>query len=122
MWFNTLIVGKGMTKLQLNPRPHTGSDLSVQVHAPSENFLLVSYATGLSPDGLFVRASRTLPLGTRVRLALNANHSGDESVVTYGKVIRVHDGPGTRGMEMAFESANGSKSPELNRLLNRFRG
>ena len=113
-------MSKGLPKLQLNPRSHAGSALSVQVHAPSENFLLMSYATGLSHDGIFVRASRPLPLGTEVRLDLHSR--GDsERIVTFGKVIRVHDEPGMRGMEMAFEAANGSRSAALDRLLDRIK-
>ncbi len=107
----------GRSKTQPDRRSHPGSALSVQVHAPSENFLLLSYATGLSQDGLFVRASRPLPEGTEVRLALHS-HGDSEQVVTHGKVILVHDEPGQRGMEMAFK-ANGSRCAALDRLLDR---
>lgn len=110
----------GLPKVQLNPRSHTGSALSVQVHAPSENFLLLSYATGLSHDGIFVRASRPLPLGTEVRMDLHS-HGDTERIVTFGTVIRVHDEPGRRGMEMAFEAANGSRSAALDSLLDRIK-
>ena len=110
---------KGLSKTRLLNGPSNGAALSVQVHAPSENFLLLSYATRLSRDGIFVRASRPLPLGTEVRLDLHS-HGDSERVSTFGKVIRVQDGPGMKGMEMAFEAANGSRSEALTRLLDRF--
>ncbi len=97
----------------------SAAGLSVQVHAPSENFLLLSSATGVSRDGVFVRASRPLPLGTEVRLDLSS-HGEADGVSTFGTVIRVQDGPGVRGMEMAFEQANGARSEALARLLDRF--
>ena len=82
--------------------------------------MLLSYATGLSTNGIFVRASRPLPLGTEVRLDLHS-HGESERVVTRGKVIRVNNEPGRRGMEMSFEASNGSRCGELDRLLARFR-
>ena len=106
-------------RAQNQPAAATGAGLSVQVHAPSENFLLLSSATGVSRDGVFVRASRPLPLGTEVRLDLSS-HGDAERVSTFGKVIRVQDGPGVRGMEMAFMQANGARSEALARLLDRF--
>ena len=105
--------------LALSSRPHLGSALSVQVHAPAENFLLLSYATGLSSRGLFVRASRPLPTGTEVRLDLNS-HGEQERVVAYGKVIRIHDEPGNRGMEMAFDSSRTDEEPQLQQLVSRY--
>jgi Tfp pilus assembly protein PilZ len=94
--------------------------LPIQVHAPAEDFLLLSYATSLSERSLFVLTSRPLPVGTEVLLNLQPHNSGDRLVVK-GKVQRFHSGPGPKGMEMELqplEEEEGSR--RLVRLIDRF--
>ena len=102
------------------PYRSLSSLLPIQVHAPAEDFLLLSYATNLTEESLFVLASRSLPIGTDVLLNLQPHHTAERLLVK-GKVQRFHSGPGPKGMEMTLqppEEEEGTK--RLVRLINRF--
>ena len=84
-------------------RPRVCCSLAVQVHAPSEDVLLFTYATNMSQDGIYVRANRPLPVGTEVNLDLHP-HATSERVRVAGRVVRVTE-VGTkepRGMGVCF--------------------
>lgn len=76
--------------------------ISVQVHAPSEDVLLFTYATNISADGIFVRANRPLPVGVKVHLDLQP-HQPTERMQVDGVVVHIGDGTGQpRGMGVTF--------------------
>jgi uncharacterized protein (TIGR02266 family) len=92
--------------------------LSVQLHAPSEDVLLLTYATDLSPAGVFVRANRPLPVGTCVRLELQPDRA--EHVAIEGTVVRVaNERGGPRGMGLCFVPADEEASAQLKRMFER---
>jgi Tfp pilus assembly protein PilZ len=110
----------GETRNLEQPYGSLGSLLPVQVHAPTEDFLLLSYATNLSPESLFVLTSRPLPVGTEVLLNLQP-HQSSERLMVKGRVHHFHSGPGPKGMEMSLqpiEEEEGSR--KLGRLIARF--
>ena len=94
--------------------------LSVQLHAPSEDVLLFTYATNISPDGVYVRANRPLPVGAEVRLDLQPP-APSEAVRIAGVVVRVADGEREpRGIGVAFMREQPPEQEDaLDRLLNR---
>ncbi|MCA9668887.1 MAG: PilZ domain-containing protein [Myxococcales bacterium] len=85
----------------------------MQVHAPTEDVLLLTYALNLSTAGAFVRANRPLPVGTKVRVELCRQR---ERISLEGVVVRVEGEP--RGMGMRFDLDASSESA-LERLVDR---
>ena len=99
-------------------QPRVPCVLSVQLHAPSEDVLLLTYATDFSPAGVFVRANRPLPVGTRVRLELQPDRA--ERVAIEGTVVRVAtEVGGPRGMGLCFVPADEAASTQLRRMFER---
>jgi uncharacterized protein (TIGR02266 family) len=93
--------------------------LSVQIHAPSEDVLLFTYATNISKDGIFVRANRPLPVGVKVHLDLQPQQPG-ERVHLDGVVVHVGDGSGQpRGMGVSFTDLGDGDSEALRQLMGR---
>lgn len=90
--------------------------LSVQLHAPSEDVLLLTYATDLSDCGVFVRANRPLPLGTRVKLQLQQTRG--ERIVVAAEVVRVPP-EGPRGMGLSFVDTDEGIREGIGRLIGR---
>lgn len=96
-----------------------GCTLSVQVHAPSEDVLLFTYATDISSEGVYVRANRPLRLGARVRLDLQPN-TPSERLTVEGVVVRVvEQGGGPRGMGVEFVEASDEVRAAIDRLIDR---
>lgn len=92
--------------------------LSVQLHAPSEDVLLFTYATNVSGSGAFVRANRLLPIGTPVHVSLQPEGFG-RRVKLDGRVVRVANGDSPRGMGLSFVQPNDDLTQELDLLLRR---
>lgn len=111
----------GPTSTEQRRQPRVSCTLSVQVHAPAEDVLLFTYATNLSSTGLFVRANRPLPVGTRVNLELQPQ-SMSERLSLEGLVVRAADAAaaGPRGMGLSFEARSLDDQRLLRRLLQRF--
>ena len=102
--------------MEQRSRPRVPCTLSVQVHAPTEDVLLFTYATDVSASGVFVRAKRPLPIGTRVHLELHQTRS--ERVAVDGVVVHTPD-HGPRGMGLVFVEVDESARSRLGRLLDR---
>ena len=83
------------------------SPMQVKVSATGQNYTLFSYATRINSHGLFIRASRHLPVGTEVMLSLRVS-SGSAPVRALGQVTRIQGSPGRRGMEMSLISSGDS--------------
>jgi uncharacterized protein (TIGR02266 family) len=99
-------------------QPRLPCVLSVQLHAPTEDVLLLTYATDFSPAGVFVRANRPLPVGTRVRVELQPDRG--QRVAIEGTVVRVaNEVGGPRGMGLCFVPADEAASMELERMFER---
>jgi|GEM_PF-7133353 hypothetical protein len=92
--------------------------LSVQLHAPSEDVLLFTYATNVSETGAFVRANRLLPIGTKVHVSLQPESFGGR-VKLEGLVVRVANGDSPRGMGLSFAPPTNDLKTELDHLLKR---
>lgn len=101
-----------------------GCSLTVQVHAPSQDVLLFTYATNISVGGLYVRANRLLPVGTQVRLDLQPEKFVSDRVSLYGSVVRTNQEfqRGPRGMGIAFastEAEDASFEARMKQLVSR---
>jgi uncharacterized protein (TIGR02266 family) len=100
-------------------QPRVTCTLSVQVHAPSEDVLLFTYATDISHEGVYVRANRPLPVGARVHLDLQP-HAPNERLTIDGTVVRiVENGSGPRGMGVAFVDADEQALEGIRQLVER---
>lgn len=100
-------------------QPRVSCTLSVQVHAPSEDVLLFTYATDISHEGVYVRANRPLPVGARVHLDLQP-HAPNERLTIDGTVVRIVEGnAGPRGMGVAFTNADEQALEGIRRLVER---
>ncbi len=100
-------------------QPRVSCTLSVQVHAPSEDVLLFTYATDISHEGVYVRANRPLPVGARVHLDLQP-HAPNERLTVDGRVVRiVENGAGPRGMGVAFVDTDEHAREGIRRLVER---
>ena len=62
--------------------------LDVRLHAPALQFVLHSRTVDMSTHGVFVRASRALPVGARVRLEFQRGQERN-SLLVDGEVVRM---------------------------------
>jgi len=100
-------------------QPRVSCTLSVQVHAPSEDVLLFTYATNISHEGVYVRANRPLPVGARVHLDLQP-HTPSERLCIDGVVVRiVEQGRGPRGMGVEFVDPTDDAKASIRQLIDR---
>lgn len=98
------------------PLPHVSSTVPVQVIDRESGFHLLTFATDLTPLGLFVRAGRPLPLGTRVTLLIRGRAPAS-SVQTVARVVRIHRGTSMRGMHLVFEPQDSTVTSLLAHLI-----
>ncbi len=101
-------------------KPRAAIALDVKVHAPDQQFVLLSRTVDLSAGGAFVRTSRALPAGSMVRVAFQ--RGSDRNPLTLdATVIRSGATDGGRSPGIALRFVNVSELDEslLNELIAR---
>jgi hypothetical protein len=115
-----IAIGSSLTTSMVEKRrsPRVSCKVPVDIHAPSADCLLVTYATNLSATGVFVRVSQPLPIGSKLCIRLKPYGSLGEFEVQ-GAVVRHAlglDGH-PRGMGVIFQMSDVQGRTEAEKLL-----
>jgi len=73
------------------------------------------YVTNISRSGVFIRAKKPLPVGTKVNLHFTVIMDDIEAVEGVGEVVRVHDDP--PGMGVIFTELSSYSKGLIDKLL-----
>jgi hypothetical protein len=71
------------------------------------------YVTNISRTGVFIRAQKPLPVGTRVNLSFTVMQEGIETIEGVGEVVRVE----ADGMGVVFRELSSYSQSLIERLL-----
>ncbi len=76
---------------------------------------LAEYVSNISRSGVFIRAKKPLPVGTKVNLRFTIIMAELETVEGIGEVVRVQDEP--RGMGVVFVTLTPRSQEVIDRLI-----
>jgi hypothetical protein len=82
--------------------------------------LLAEYAANISRSGVFIRAKKLVPVGTKVNLGFTVIAGELETIEGIGEVVRVQDAP--RGMGVVFVTLTKRSQDVIDRLVASRRG
>ncbi len=94
-------------------------DERVTINKEFESFdaFIQEYVTNISRTGVFIRAQKPLPVGTKVNLTFTVITEGIETIEGVGEVVRVEkDGPNA-GMGVVFRELSAYSKDLIDRLL-----
>ncbi len=94
-------------------------DERVTINKEFESFdaFIQEYVTNISRTGVFIRAQKPLPVGTKVNLTFTVITDGIETIEGVGEVVRVEkDGPNA-GMGVVFRELSAYSKDLIDRLL-----
>ena len=94
-------------------------DERVTINKEFESFdaFIQEYVTNISRTGVFIRAQKPLPVGTRVNLRFTVIMEDIETIEGVGEVVRVEkDGPNT-GMGVVFRELSAYSKGLIDKLL-----
>jgi uncharacterized protein (TIGR02266 family) len=100
-------------------QPDKRLDDRVTINKEFESFdaFIQEYVTNISRTGVFIRAQKPLPVGTRVNLRFTVIMEDIETIEGVGEVVRVEkEGPNT-GMGVVFCELNSYSKDLLDKLL-----
>jgi hypothetical protein len=95
----------------------TGERLTINKEFESFDAFIQEYVTNISRTGVFIKANRPLPVGTKVNLHFTIIMEGIETIEGTGEVVRVDRDP--PGMGVVFRELSAYSKDLLEKLLTR---
>jgi hypothetical protein len=94
---------------------HSQRDERVTINKEFESFdaFIQEYVTNISRTGVFIRAQKPLPVGTRVNLRFTVIMEDIETIEGVGEVVRVEKD----GMGVVFRELSGYSKDLIDKLL-----
>lgn len=98
---------------------HSQRDERVTINKEFESFdaFIQEYVTNISRTGVFIRAQKPLPVGTRVNLRFTVIMEDIETIEGVGEVVRVEKDGQNTGMGVVFKELSGYSKDLIDKLL-----
>ena len=94
-----------------------GERVTINKEFESFDAFIQEYVTNISRTGVFIKATKPLPIGTKVNLHFTVIMDGVETIEGVGEVVRVEKDP--PGMGVVFRELSGYSKDLLDKLLTR---
>jgi hypothetical protein len=92
-----------------------GDRLTINKEFESFDVFIQEYVTNISRTGVFIKAAKPLPVGTKVNLHFTIIMDGIETIEGAGEVVRVEKDP--PGMGVVFRELSGYSKDLIEKLL-----
>ena len=94
-----------------------GERVTINKEFESFDAFIQEYVTNISRTGLFIKATKPLPVGTTVNLRFTVIMDGIETIEGVGEVVRVDKEP--PGMGVVFRELSAYSKDLIDKLLTR---